>query len=281
GGTGMAVIWVMTILAMTVVGMRLYSQARITKLLGLSDWLMLASILTIIAFASLISVQYHYGWGRHQACITDVVRLETQIKYNFAGQSFGIMGSTFGRLSFIVFMDSLFGSRYWVRFTLWAMFGAQLVTNLVTVAMIYAQCKDPRALYIFTMSQAQCWPAYVQTYLGWAHTSFNGACDLFLSVLPTVMVWNLHMHTRLKVGVAILLGMSALALVGLVMKCVYLDALSYEGDYSYNTVPMFTWIMVEGCLVAIAASIPVLRPMFRHTFPSRAGATTGAPSYDL
>lgn len=66
-------------------------------------------------------------------------------------------------------------------------------------------------------------------------------------------------------------------LVGLVMKCVYLDALSYEGDYSYNTVPMFTWIVVEGTLVAIAASVPLLRPLIKQRLDTRATAN----SYDL
>lgn len=62
------------------------------------------------------------------------------------------------------------------------------------------------------------------------------------------------------------------------MKCVYLDALSYEGDYSYNTVPMFTWITVEGTLVAIAASAPLLRPLIKHL--RRRRKETGN-SYDL
>lgn len=61
------------------------------------------------------------------------------------------------------------------------------------------------------------------------------------------------------------------------MKCVYLDALSYEGDYSYNTVPMFTWITVEGTLVAVAASIPLLRPLVKHHL----GSTNRSNSYDL
>lgn len=63
------------------------------------------------------------------------------------------------------------------------------------------------------------------------------------------------------------------------MKCVYLDALSYEGDYSYNTVPMFTWIVAEGTLVAIAASIPLLRPLVKHHTGTRRSKASN--SYDL
>lgn len=163
GGTGLAVIWVMVALALAVVATRLYTQARVTKQFGLSDWLMLASIATITSFASLISVQFSLGWGRHQACIQDVRELEAQIKFNITGQSFGIMGSTFGRMSFIVFIVSLFGSKRWVRCTLWAIFVAQIVTNVATVVMIYAQCKDPRALYDFSLPEDTCMPSSVQT----------------------------------------------------------------------------------------------------------------------
>lgn len=153
----------MVCLALAIVVTRLYTQARITKQFGLSDYLMLCSIAVLIGFASLISVQYQFGWGQHQSCIASLDELETQIKFNVAGQSFGIMGSTFGRLSFIVFMIALFGSKKRVWWGLWVMFALQVITNVGTVVTIYAQCKDPRALYTFTMPQDLCWPSFVQT----------------------------------------------------------------------------------------------------------------------
>ncbi|KUI69458.1 hypothetical protein VM1G_04914 [Cytospora mali] len=266
GPTGLAAIWFMVALALIVVTARVYAQARITKQFGLSDYLMICSITVITGFAALITVQYQYGWGRHQACIDDIQEVETQLKYNITGQSFGIMGSTFGRLSFIVFMLHLFDTKTWPRWSLRVLFVLQVITNLGTVIACYAQCSNPRALYDFSLPESLCWPARVQTYLGYAHTSFNGATDVFLTALPTAMVWNLQMPTRLKIGLAMLLGMSAVALVGLIMKCVYLSALSDRGDFSYDTVPMFTWITVEGTLVEIAASIPLLRPLFKRRF---------------
>lgn len=259
----------MVSLALLVVTARVYAQARLTKQFGLSDYLMICSVAIVAGFASLISVQYRYGWGVHQACIGDPEVVEAQLKFNVAGQSFGIMGSTFGRLSFIVFMLRLFEAKTWPRWTLRVFFVLQVVTNVGTVIACYAQCTDPRALYDTSLPESLCWPADIQTvgppsaspsgvwdicslsgtdisgyvqYLGYAHTSFNGLTDLFLAALPTAMVWNLQMATRLKIGLAILLGMSAVALVGLIMKCVYLSALSNRGDFSYETVPMFTWI---------------------------------------
>lgn len=153
----------MVTVAMIVVAARVYAQARLTKQFGLSDYLMICSITIICGFASLISVQYRYGWGRHQACIGDLQEVETQLKFNVTGQSFGIMGSTFGRLSFIVFMLHLFDAKTWPRLSLRVFFVLQVVTNVGTVIACYAQCSDPRALYDFSLPESLCWPAEVQT----------------------------------------------------------------------------------------------------------------------
>lgn len=178
----------MIFLTFLFVGARIYTQLRVTRLFGLSDYLMICSVAILTSFASLISVQHQFGWGRHQSCtspvsfppealkalmdilltrnclgIEDLSELETQIKFNVAGQGFGIMGSTFARTSFIVFMIALFGSRPWVKWTLWTLFVAQFLTNGLTCILVYAQCKDPRALYIFTLPEDLCWPSYIQT----------------------------------------------------------------------------------------------------------------------
>lgn len=115
---------------------------------------------------------------KKDAGIEDLAELETQIKFNVTGQSFGIMSSTFARTSFIILMITLFGTKKWVRWTLWALFVSQLVTNLGTVAVIYAQCKDPRAMYIFKLREDLCWPSYVQT-VSWSfvvHPTLQSTC---------------------------------------------------------------------------------------------------------
>lgn len=43
---------------------------------------------TISSMAALITVQYHYGWGRHYAYLDPFDRIEA-MKYNAIGQSFG------------------------------------------------------------------------------------------------------------------------------------------------------------------------------------------------
>jgi len=185
------------------------------------------------------------------------------LRFNAISQSFGVMGSTWGRLSFILLMLQLFGTNKPGRYALWILFAIQIIFNGIVVVCLYAQCTDIRSLWDFSFPST-CWNADVQTRLGYAHTGFNGATDLFLTCLPATMLWSLHINRNLKLGLCALLGLSLFAFVAVIMKIVKLQALSERGDYTYNTVELFVWVITEGSLVDIAASAPLIRPLFRR-----------------
>ncbi|KAJ5659563.1 hypothetical protein N7507_006014 [Penicillium longicatenatum] len=204
GAPALGVCWGLSTIALMVTIARIYTQARITRQLGLSDAMLALSTCIVLIFASLITVQYHYGWGRHQQMLTTHQRIEA-LKYNSIGQTFGVLGSTFGRLLTIATMFTLFGINQKLRRVIWTLFAAQLITNGVVV-----------------------------------------------------------MNRWTKLGVGILLGLSILAVIAVVMKIVNLEALANRGDYTYNTVALFTWILAEAVLLNIAASVPVLRPLYKR-----------------
>ncbi|KAJ5732639.1 hypothetical protein N7493_004120 [Penicillium malachiteum] len=262
GAPALGVCWALSAIALTVMIARLYSQARITRQLGLSDALLALSTCIIITFASLITVQFHYGWGRHQTTLTAHQRIEA-LRYNAISQSFGVLGSTFGRLSTIATMFTLFGITKKLRRGLWALCAAQLITNGAVVICLYAQCTNVVLLWNTDGVSGSCWNADVQTYFGYGHSAFNGVTDLFLTFFPAYMIRNLQMNQRTKVGVAVLLGLSILAFIAVIMKIIKLRALADRGDYTYNTVALFTWILAEAVLLNIAASAPILRPLYR------------------
>ncbi|KAF5872517.1 putative integral membrane protein [Botrytis fragariae] len=281
GGKGLAVIWALNAVSITVVIARCMTQRFIIRQLGLSDALVVVSMGTISSMAALITVQYHYGWGRHYAYLDPFDRIEA-MKYNAIGQSFGVMGSTFGRMSFIILMLQLFGTSKLKHAALWTLFWVQFIPNCVVVVTLYVQCNDIRALWD-TSIVSSCWPESYQTYIGYAHTSWNGLTDLFLTCLPATMLWSLQMNRRTKFGLVFLLSLSLLAFVGVIMKIVYIRVLANRGDYTYNTVPFFVWVQVESNLVVIASSVPLLRPLFVRlragNFSTQNGST--APTFEM
>ncbi|KAJ5209638.1 hypothetical protein N7449_004017 [Penicillium cf. viridicatum] len=108
GGAALGVCWALSAIAMVITTACLYTQAHITRQLGLSDALLVISTGIVLTFASIITVQYHYGWGRHQALLSQHDRIQA-LKYNAIGQTFGVLGSTFGCLSTITTLINLFG----------------------------------------------------------------------------------------------------------------------------------------------------------------------------
>ncbi|KAJ5892485.1 hypothetical protein N7504_009176 [Penicillium tannophilum] len=253
GAPALGVCWALAAIALIVTIARIYTQARITRKLGLSDAMLAFSTCIVLTFASLITVQYHYGWGQHQQMLTTHQRIEA-LKYNSIGQTFGVLGSTFGRLSTIATMFTLFGINRKLRRGLWTLFAAQLLTNGAVVVCLYAQCTNVVLLWDSSVS-GTCWNADVQTYLGYAHSAFNGCTDLFLTFFPAYMIRNLQMNRWTKLGVGILLGLSILAVIAVVMKIVNLEALANRGDYTCQA---------EAVLLNIAASAPVLRPLYKR-----------------
>ncbi|KAF7947741.1 hypothetical protein EAE96_008821 [Botrytis aclada] len=281
GGKGLAVIWALNAVSITIVIARCMTQRFIIRQLGLSDALVVVSMCTISSMAALITVQYHYGWGRHYAYLDPFDRIEA-MKYNAIGQAFGVMGSTFGRMSFIILMLQLFGTSGLKHAALWTLFWVQFIPNCIVVVTLYIQCNDIRALWD-TSIVSSCWPESYQTYIGYAHTSWNGLTDLFLTCLPATMLWSLQMNRHTKFGLVFLLSLSLLAFVGVVLKIVYIRVLADRGDYTYNTVPFFIWVQVESNLVVIASSVPLLRPLFVRLrsgdFSTRNGST--APTFEM
>lgn len=72
------------------------------------------------------------------------------------------MGSTWGRMSYILLMLNLYGTTKRQRNGFWALFWAQLFTNGIMVIIIYAQCKNVKSLWDFSFP-GECWSPMVET----------------------------------------------------------------------------------------------------------------------
>ncbi|KAJ5383890.1 hypothetical protein N7517_001801 [Penicillium concentricum] len=224
GGAALGVSWALSAIAVVVATARIYTQARITHQLGLSDALLVISTGIILTFASTITVQYRYGWGQHQAVLSQHDLIQA-LKYNTIGQTFGILGSTFGLLSTITTFINVFGITKRLRGGLWTLFTTQFVLNTVVAFHIYLQCTNVVLLWDKEAGSGSCRNPIVQSYLGYAHSAFKAATDLFLTFFPAYMIRNLHMNIRKKIGVAVLLGLSILAFIAVVIKTVGTEAL--------------------------------------------------------
>jgi hypothetical protein len=84
----MRTIWCLYGIALVVVLLRLYTQARVTHSLGLGDAMMACSLLCGTGILITLTIQHHYGLGRHFFYLDPHQKVQA-LKYNFAGQPLG------------------------------------------------------------------------------------------------------------------------------------------------------------------------------------------------
>lgn len=217
------------------------------------------------------------GLGKHIGTLSD-----EQIGYTghlvVTVQSFSVLTSFFGRVSFAFFLLSVVGdAKVAARNTLYGLVVVQILVNALVVVQVYTQCgAKMSALWNPEVAKtAHCSAADVETYIGYVQASINSLCDLVLTILPITIVWNLRMPSGTKVALAGLLCLSSFAFVASIAKAVEIRLLSSGPDFTYHFALLQYFVVVECDVVMIAASMPMLRPLWR-----KIDAGPNAPSYD-
>ncbi|KAG9854983.1 hypothetical protein KCU98_g2052, partial [Aureobasidium melanogenum] len=97
--------------------------------------------------------------------------------------------------------------------------------------------------------------------------TFNALTDLYLTILPSVIVWNIQaMTARKRFGIAVVLGLSFFATIASICKIYYVNVL-YTTQYVLPVAERLIIVMgAEINIVIIAASLPILGPLFLHRF---------------
>lgn len=178
-------VWIMTGIAAVIVILRLYVQLRIIRKVGLSDYLMILALvgqlpispparpssltthsqLCGIIDSALITQSAKSGLGRHIFYLTPP-EIMTAIKFSIIEEPFGIFCSTFGRISFALYMIPLVVRQD--RIKCWGLYTCIWVTVVVNVAifiMTLPQCR-PYAKNWDPQIPGKCWPRSVQSKLG-------------------------------------------------------------------------------------------------------------------
>ncbi|KAI0878093.1 hypothetical protein GGS24DRAFT_497159 [Hypoxylon argillaceum] len=254
-----AVTWLLAPLAIIVVSLRFYTRAAIVHRVAWDDWIMLLALLLMLLDSVFIQLSIHYGLGRHQDTLQADNAVQA-IKWDYLAQPPAIIGPAFGRISFAMLLLPLVKLQKGRRIILYALIAAQFVINNLVYILILAQCKPIEYLWDYRL-KGVCWDLVYQRNIGFFQGALNAATDLALAVFPAVIVWHLQMKLSQKVSLAILMGLGIFAMVGSILKAVYLPSVRSREDYTYHTARLIIWWTVEGYLVIIAASIATLRPL--------------------
>ncbi|KAI5274207.1 hypothetical protein E4T47_02664 [Aureobasidium subglaciale] len=262
--TGSAIVgfvWVLTATSGAIVVARSVLKFVRFHSLAWEDYLMIISMALAVAYATSATLLYDLGLEQHTAFYSPKFA-----EFLYICHAIGFMAPLFSRISFCLYMLRVLSTTSATRKrTIYVFIALQLAVNVPITIFVFTQCGNFKALWEHGIMEpsSSCVRHDIIKVLALVAVVFNAATDLYLTILPAVVVWTIKVMTyRARVGLAATLGLSFFATIASVIKiwCVY-DLYTYAP--SLQTVGRLIMVMgAEINVVVIAASIPVLAPLF-------------------
>ena len=127
----------------------------------------------------------------------------------------------FGRWSFSAHLLSILkGTGSKKRWCIKGVIAIQLVANGITVIQIWAQCGEHiEALWnLDVAAHVSCQSPDVQIVIAFVQSSLNSLCDVALTVIPALILWNLQIPRAEKLALGLTLTTSVLAFAASIVK---------------------------------------------------------------
>ncbi|OBT77257.1 hypothetical protein VF21_04112 [Pseudogymnoascus sp. 05NY08] len=256
-------IWAITSIALLATILRVVAKIRILQFKW-DDILMVAAQIFGIAGSIIVTIGVQHGLGQHVWYLPPA-RVPKVIIFDYVTQALGLSASCLGRVAFTIYLLQLLGSSRTQRVMLWILITTQVVTNVVSILIMFLQCPGHGSAIWDRPNQTKCWGVHVQAYFGFFQGSVNSVTDLYLAAFPTYIFWNLKMKLKAKLGLMALLGLGIFAMAASIVKTVEVRVLANpDDDPTATTITMDRWLYIETYLVITTASIPCIRSLVRR-----------------
>ncbi|KAL4964303.1 uncharacterized protein BDV14DRAFT_78356 [Aspergillus stella-maris] len=256
----LAVSWPFFAICTIITGLRFYVRTRLIRSLGWDDAFIFLALVCATLNSVLINISVSHGTGRHTSTLT----LESQIgamKYQVLSQGFHVMATNWGKVSVALFLIRIISEVKNHKRGMYALIVVMTVINAAAVGTIYGQCSPPDLIWDHRV-EGSCWPPGAQKKFAYFQGSFSAFTDLILAIYPLFTIKDLQMAMKVKVGLGVVLSLGIIAMVAAIIKTTHLPALTLYKDYTWDTVNLTIWVLVEEYLIILAACIPSLTPLF-------------------
>ncbi|KAL2167101.1 hypothetical protein VTG60DRAFT_1692 [Thermothelomyces hinnuleus] len=239
------------------------------KSFGMDDGVLVFSWALYLVFI-IISIQVtHWGLGKHLTEVDPTV-LPKLPYYLPIAQFFAVWCIAVSKSSFILTLIRLV-AELWQKIALWFML-ITINASMGSISIVqFFQCPVPPT--------PGCVDGNIVIALGVYAAGYSALMDLVLTAFPTLVIWNLQMKKREKVGIIASMSLGVVAGAVGIYKSSTIPAVSRSADFTHGTAPVLIWLVAEFTATAIACSIPFYRPLVRRT--SSGKRSKGSSSYAM
>ncbi|KAJ0115081.1 hypothetical protein N8I77_009725 [Diaporthe amygdali] len=250
-----AIGWSLLSLAGLVVGARIWAKISAHKGLWWDDYIVLAAWVMLLADVIVTTVAAEAGLGKHIDSVTGDTLVRTML-LSAVAQTLTILGAAWSKTSFAVTLLRLTVVSH-VRYLVWFIIVSLNLFLTFTAFLPLFQC-TPIGRSFDPSVEGKCWDRTLVLVLTMFGAAYSAAADFALAVIPWVLIWNLQMNLKEKVGVGICMSLGIIAGATSIMRCQKIPLL-LTADFTFESGQLSIWSAAEIATTIMAASIPVLR----------------------
>ncbi|EPE28660.1 hypothetical protein GLAREA_09781 [Glarea lozoyensis ATCC 20868] len=255
------------ILTVPSVATRMYVRIRITKNVGLDDWVALLGAILVVTFTGYsIWIFSLPGNGPHSWNIPLSVYTAPESKYFLRmlfTQILYPISSYVVKLSLLLFYGRTFvtgaGNQMAKGFIYYGVAVLTIVYGVFIILSLAFCAPDPN----LTDENGACWKKGGP--VSWLLSATNIISDLYILAIPVVIVYGLNMSVQKKLGAIAILMMGLIATVVSILSLKYRQRIATQNDISWDMVPSAICSLVEVNLGVICCCLPALAIFFKST----------------
>ncbi|KAK0372167.1 hypothetical protein CLIM01_10482 [Colletotrichum limetticola] len=286
----LAIVTISHVLALVLVGLRIYARVIVVKQRGWDDLLIVVSAvdarlhqLCALGGWIMFVIQANYGLQNHDNTIADHDYMMFQ-KIGF-WQSIISAGLAFMWLKISVALNLLRLSRdmrhrNWYKWTLWVMIGITAVHHVGGTLPFFLRCSPMEGYWNENLEPTpQCMRTKNFIVFSIVNTAFNISTDVVFATLPIPLVWSPRMDQNFRPYVIGILSIGYIAVVMGIIKSKYQLALEVERNKIFDqNIQVLGFVQLQ--LDIIAACAPALKPLVGKMIRLSSHGDTSNHGYD-
>ncbi|KAF2119835.1 hypothetical protein BDV96DRAFT_312197 [Lophiotrema nucula] len=250
---------ILLLLCWTTVGLRLWVRFKITRSPGWDDAFMVFTLCLFTCYCSFLLVISQQGF-LNQLPTTD--SLMKTLVYIQLSEVFYILTTTTLKISLGLFFLRVLTKR-WQILIFRVVLYISAIYGVFYVFIAIFQCGNPGKFLDSLIDQRRCLPTAFLLFTGYTYGVINVIADWTFVLIPIFVLVDSDMDRRSKVSVSIVMALGAVGSVSSILRMVYLRGLLFNGKHLSDAVRATIWATAEPGTGITAASIAILRPLFR------------------
>lgn len=204
----LGIVWGLTFIAGCFLGARFYVKRRHGKGVWWDDHLLVASWVMLVVFAAVTTYCVHVGLGSHTS--SSLIR-QTSLQLGvLIATVFSVLGAAWSKTSFAFTLLRI--TREGSRILYWGIWCVVITLNVVLTFNAIVQfiwCAPAQAAWNPEI-RGQCWDRMVVVRYTEFAAYYSAAMDFVLAMVPVMVIRNLRMRLKEKIGVIFCMSLGVL-----------------------------------------------------------------------